>query len=213
MKGRRIVYFPEELAWIEARQEWPRKDLHRAFCRFWKRDDLTFENFKALCSRRGFKTGRTGCFQPGAVPANKGQAMPEHIRERCLGTAFKKGNVPANAKGHGHERIDSKDGYIVMIVDEVNPWNGHKTRPVHKHRYLWEQINGLVPAGHALKCIDGNKLNVDPSNWEAIPRSLLPRLNGRWSKVKYDTAPDELKPTLMLLAKVKQAAAEAAKAE
>ncbi|MHC2297885.1 hypothetical protein [Rhizobium mongolense] len=37
----------------------------------------------------------------------------------------------------GHERVDSKDGYIVTIVDEENPWTGAKTRPVHKHRWLW----------------------------------------------------------------------------
>jgi hypothetical protein len=30
----------------------------------------------------------------------------------------------------------------------------------------------------ALKCLDGNKQNTDPSNWEAVPRALLPRLAG-----------------------------------
>lgn len=31
MKGRAIEYLPEELAWIEARKDWPRKQLASAF--------------------------------------------------------------------------------------------------------------------------------------------------------------------------------------
>lgn len=202
MKGRAIPYEPEELAWIAARADWPRADLYRAFCNFWKRDDVTIGAFKGLCKRKGIMTGRTGCFSKGQVPANKGKPMSEERRAKCSATMFRKGNLPHNHRGAGHERIDSKDGYVVMIVDEVNPWSGGATRPVHKHRHLWEQVNGPIPDGMALKCLDGDKLNTDPSNWELIPRGLLPRLNGRRG-VKYDTAPAELKPTIMALAKVK----------
>lgn len=210
MKGRAIPYEPEELAWIEARKDWIRADLHRAFCNFWRRDDVSFGAFIGLCKRRGWLTGRTGRIEAGAVPHNKGKPMSAETRAKCLRTAFRKGQLPHNHRGAGHERIDNKDGYVVLIVDEVNPWSGAATRPVHKHRYLWEQVNGEIPDGMALKCLDGNKLNTDPSNWELIPRALLPRLNGRWN-MKYDTAPDELKPTLMALAKVKHKAREVRK--
>jgi hypothetical protein len=123
-------------------------------------------------------------------------------------TQFKKGGLPHNHQGAGHERVDSKDGYTIIIVDEVNPWTGAATRPVHKHRYLWEKVNGPIPDGFVLKCLDGNKTNCDPSNWEAIPRGLLPRLNGgRATRVMaYDTAPDELKPTILAVAKLEHAA-------
>lgn len=205
MKGGRIHYEPEELAWIEARKEWTRKELHAAFCRFWKRDDVSFDNFKALCTRKGWKTGRTGRIEPGTVPPNKGKPMPEHVREKCLKTAFKKGNVPHTFRGPGHERIDSKDGYVVVIVDEVNPWSGAKTRPVHKHRYLWEQKHGPIPPGHALKCLDGDQTNCDPSNWELVSRGVLSRLNSRWATVRFNEASDELKPTLLATARLKQA--------
>lgn len=117
--------------------------------------------------------------------------------------------MPHNAKGHGHERIDSKDGYVVMIVAETNPWSGAATRPIHKHCHLWEQANGPLPGGHALKCLDGDKTNCEPSNWLAVPRGVLTRLNSRWARMKLHEAPDELKPTVLAIARVKQAAFEA----
>ena len=40
MKGRAIVYLPEELAWIEARKNMPRAELHALFCAYWQRNDV-----------------------------------------------------------------------------------------------------------------------------------------------------------------------------
>ncbi|SNT76444.1 HNH endonuclease signature motif containing protein [Paracoccus seriniphilus] len=208
MKGKRISYSAEELAWIEARKKMPRRQAHALFCATWSRDDVSLSNYNALCKRKGWMTGRTGQFPKGLAPHNKGKPMPDDLRQKCLRTAFKKGNLPHNHRGHGHERIDSKDGYVVMIVAEKNPWTGADTRPVHKHRYLWEQRYGPVPKGHVLKCLDGDKTNCDPDNWELIPRALLPRLSGRWTGVKYDEAPAELKPAVMAVAKLDHKARE-----
>jgi hypothetical protein len=61
------------------------------------------------------------------------------------------------------------------------------------------------PDGHVLKCLDGNKQSTDPSNWELIPRALLPRLGGRFGR-DYDNAPDASKPTIMAVAKLEHAA-------
>ncbi|MCG6111294.1 MAG: HNH endonuclease [Paracoccus sp.] len=213
MKDRAIGYEPEELAWIEARKTMPRAELYALFCAYWKRRDIAFGAFKSLCKRKGWMTGRTGCFAKGNVSHNKGKPMPDHVRAKASRTMFKAGQVPPNRLGPGHELIDSKDGYVVMLVDEVNPWNGHSTRPVHKHRYLWEQKNGPIPDGHILKCLDGDKTNCDPSNWEAIPQALLPRLNGRWSGLKYDSAPAALKPAVLAVAKLDNAARQARKAQ
>ena len=211
MKGRAITYHPEERAWIEARKHLPRAELHRLFRAFWQRDDVSQANLTALCKRRGWLTGRTGHFHKGQASHNKGKPMPPEVRAKVMATAFKPGHRPANHRGPGHERIDSKDGYVVMIVDETNPWNGHATRPVHKHRYLWERQHGPVPEGHVLKCLDGDKTNCDPANWQAIPQGMLPRLNGRWSGLKYDDAPTELKPAVMAVAKLDHAARVARK--
>ncbi|OWK23941.1 hypothetical protein AJ87_26355 [Rhizobium yanglingense] len=94
------------------------------------------------------------------------------------------------------------------IVDEENPWTGAKTRPVHKHRWLWEKANGPIPEGHVLKCLDGDKTNCDPSNWELISREVLPHLSGRFG-FAYDQAEPEVKPAMMAVAKLKHAVKQA----
>lgn len=211
MKGHWITWLPEELAWIEARKDWPRADLHRAFCAYWRRDDVSKAALVALCKRKRWLTGRTGGFEKGHDRSpNKGKPLPPEVRAKLAATMFKKGDRPKSWRGAGHEAIDKDDGYVWMIVDETNPHTGAATRRVHKHRWLWEKANGPVPAGHALKCLDGNKLNTDPSNWEPVPRSMMPRLAGKHC-VPYDTAPAELKPTLMAIAKLEDAARQARK--
>jgi hypothetical protein len=66
-----------------------------------------------------------------------------------------------------------------------------------------------IPKGHRLKCLDGNKLNADLSNWELVPVGLLPRLNGRFGR-GYDEAPAELKPAIMAVAKLEHRVREVA---
>lgn len=207
MKGRAIEYLPEELTWIEARKDWPRAQLHSAFQFQFGRHDVSLSNLNSLCKRKGWHTGRTGQFPKGGEPANKGKKMPYHPNSAA--TQFKPGDAPPNRLPLWSERT-GKDGYIEMKVPKKNPWTGHATRFMHKHVYLWEQVNGPVPDGHALKCLDGNRLNTDPANWQAIPRGMLPRLSGRWVR-KYDDAPDEIKPTLMAAARVKHAIHEVTK--
>ncbi|GEP11257.1 HNH endonuclease [Methylobacterium gnaphalii] len=185
-------------------------EYHRVFCAHFGRTDSTAEQLNALRKRQGWRTGRTGRFSPGQASHNKGKVCPPGVGGRhpnARKTQFKKNALPHNYRGAGHERIDDKDGYVVMIVAETNPWTGADTRPVLKHRYLWEQANGPLPDDHCLKCLDGDKTNTDPSNWEAIPRGVLPRLNGGRHKKRlaYDAAPDELKPTVLAVAKLEHA--------
>lgn len=202
---RPIGWLPEELAFIEERKEWPRADLHKAFVWQFRRPEVTQKALSSLCKRKGWLTGRTGCFEKGAIPVNKGKkGGPVH--PNAARTTFKKGQRPKNAQEVGYETID-RDGYVKICVDEPNPWTGSPTHMAFKHRWLWEKANGPVPKDHALKCLDGNKLNTDPSNWELVPRSLLPRLNGRFGR-DYDSAPAELKPLILAVAKLEHAARE-----
>lgn len=202
MKGRWVTYSDRELAWIKACSDLPRAELHALFVQVFNRPEITIDNLKSLCQRRGWKTGRTGCFAKGQTPVNKGKPMPYHPNSAA--TRFKKGRLPHNTNHIGHERL-SKDGYVEISVAEINPHTGADRRYVHKHRMLWEQANGKIPEGHRLKCLDGNKQNTDPSNWEALPMALAPRLNGRFGR-GYDTAPPELKPTILAIAKLEHAA-------
>jgi hypothetical protein len=211
--GRHRKFSAAEMEWLKANATMVIGEYCAAFCDQFQREDVEPQNLHALRKRMGWKTGRTGCFAKGQEPPNKGMRCPEGVGGRhpnARKTQFKKGQLPHNHHGAGHERVDSKDGYAIIIVDEVNPWTGAATRPMHKHRWLWEQVNGPIPDGYVLKCLDGNKMNCDPSNWEAIPRGVLPRLNGgRATRVMaYDTAPDELKPVLMTIARVEQKASE-----
>lgn len=209
MKGHRIKYSAAELRWLEANRTMLIGDYHREFnARFGRR--VKAVNLKALRKRKGWKTGRTGCFVPGAAPANKGKKCAPGTGGRhpnARKTQFKRGNLPHNTHYLGHERV-SKDGYVEISIDEVNPHTGFERRYVLKHRYLWEQANGPVPKGMALKC-KGDRLNTDPSNWELIPRALLPRLSGRFGR-GYDRAPDVLKPTIMAVVKLEQQLSEKA---
>jgi hypothetical protein len=210
MRGTRISYSAEELAWLQHNRAMVVSEYHRAFCARFLRSDVSPVNLHSLRKRRGWRTGRTGCFAKGAVPANKGKrcAPGEGGRHpNARRTQFKKGNLPHNTKHLGHERV-SKDGYVEISVDERNPHTGFERRYVLKHRWLWEKANGAIPAGHALKCLDGDKTNCDPSNWELLSREVLPRLNGRFG-LGYDQAEPEVKPVIMTLAKLKQAASQA----
>lgn len=214
MKGKRIKYSAKELAWLKANRSLVIGDYVSGF-RAKFRKDVSASNLHSLRKRKGWKTGRSGRFEKGIVPANKGKTCAPGTGGRhpnARKTQFKKGQVPHTWRGAGHERIDSKSGYVVMIVAERNPWTGTKTRPVFKHRWLWEKANGPIPDGYVLKCLDGDKTNCDPSNWVAIPRALLPRLaGGRWGRVPFDTAPAELKPALMAIAKLEHRVRETEK--
>lgn len=212
MKGRSIPYSAEEMAWLEANRLLPIADYHAAFVAEFPRLDVSAKNLHALRKRKGWRTGRTGCFVKGQVPVNKGKPCPpgkggRHPNARK--TQFKRGQLPHNTNYLGHERV-SKDGYVEVSIDEVNPHTGFERRYVLKHVHEWEKVNGATPDGMCLKCVDGNRLNTDPSNWIAIPRGVLPRLNGgRATRVMaYDTAPAELKPILMTMARVDHRASE-----
>jgi hypothetical protein len=197
MKGRSTAYSNAELTWIKRREKTPRRQLHAEFVETFGRSKLSLHNFRQLCMRRGLLTGRTGCFEKGVVPANKGKKMP--FNANSARTQFKKGQLPRNTKHLGHERID-KDGYILVSVAETNPHTGYDRRYVFKHRWLWEKKHGPVPKGMVLKC-KGDKSNSDPSNWELISRAVLARLNK--SQNRFDTAPAELKPAIMAIAKLR----------
>ncbi|MFD1913835.1 HNH endonuclease [Halodurantibacterium flavum] len=208
MKGHAIQYFDDELAWIEANKDMPRRELHAMFCARFQRDDVSLGAFKGLCKRKGWHTGRTGQFAKGNVSHNKGKKMP--YNPNSAATQFKKGERRGRANENyqpiGTERV-SKDGYLERKIHDGLPLQS-RWRAVHLVR--WEEIHGPLPKGHALKCLDGDKTNTDPSNWEAIPRALLPRLNGRFGR-GYDHAPPELKPTIMAIAKLAQKAQDARK--
>lgn len=202
MKGSSIQYSDKELSWIEAHKSDVRKLAHMEFVQKFRRPDVSLQNYASLCKRKKWLTGRTGQYVPGQAPPNKGKKMPYNANSAK--TQFKKGQCPHNTKYAGHERI-SKDGYVEISVEEKNPHTGYSKRYVLKHRWLWIKKNGPLEADMVLKCLDGNKLNTDPSNWDAIPRAMLPRLNGIRGR-NYDAAEPEIKPIIMAATKLEHQA-------
>jgi hypothetical protein len=212
-KGRRIRYSEPELAWIERNRFLPRREAHRLFCEKFERNDVTLVHYNALCKRKGWLTGRDGRIEAGATSWNKGKKCApgeggNHPNARR--TQFKRGTRQGVAtklyKPIGTERV-SKDGYLERKIHDGMPLQS-RWRAVHLIR--WEEANGPVPKGMCLKCLDGNHRNTEPDNWVAIPRGALPFLNGHRGH-NYNEVPDELKPAVLALARLKHAKSKAAK--
>ena len=148
---------------------------------------------------RGINSGRTGHFPKGSKPWNAG-------KKGYMGrnkTSFKAGREPHNTKWLGYERI-SKDGYIEISVAETNPHTGYERRFKPKHVVIWEQRNGPVPDGCCVIFRDGDKLNVTIENLVLVSRAELLRIN----QYGYKEAPEEVKPSLLVLAKLETKAGD-----
>lgn len=106
------------------------------------------------------------------------------LRRAYNSSHFKKGSLPHNYKGGTMHA----DGYIVKPLGEG------KQRLEHVHN--WEQINGPLPRGYCLRCVDGNRKNTDASNWKLISRGDNLRLNS------INRYPLELRQTMRLISKI-----------
>lgn len=212
--GRHRKYSAEEMAWLETNRLLPISEYHTAFvAKFDRAEDVTAELLHALRKRMGWKTGRTGCFEPGQTPMNKGKPCPPGVGGRhpnAQRTQFKRGQEPHNTKYLGYERI-TQDGYVEISVAEPNPYTGYDRRFVLKHVWAWEAANGPIPEDHCLKCRSDDRTDTDPSNWVLIPRAILPRLNGGRSKahLAYADASPEVRPALIAIARVAHRASTA----
>lgn len=202
--GKAVKYNEEELNWIEKNKELLRREAHEQFSKKFKRPDVSFDNYNALCKRKKWLTGRTGHFKKNTPAWNKGKKMP--FNPNAAKTQFKKGQQPHNTKYIGHERV-SRCGYVEISVYDENLKTPSKRKYVLKHRWLWEQQHGPLPEGMCLKSLDGNKTNTDPENWTPISRSMLPRLNGVNGR-NYDQADQSLKPLIMNVTKLEHEARE-----
>ena len=157
---------------------------------------MTWQQIKSFVHNRGIISGRTGHFKKGHMPWNggtKGQRLTTANK-----SSFKKGNAPKNRKPLGHERIDPRDGYIMIKVAEKNPHTGWPTRYKHKHVHIWEQENGPVPEGMIVAFKDGDPGYCEMDNLMLISMAELLNLNHHG----YKAIPAELKPSVLALSKL-----------
>ncbi|MDY7035539.1 MAG: HNH endonuclease signature motif containing protein [Thermodesulfobacteriota bacterium] len=158
--------------------------------------DLTVHKMNSFMGNWRINSGRTGYFLKGNKPWNygtKGQGLTGPNKG-----SFKKGNVPANRKPLGSERVDPRDGSVLIKIPERDPHTGFPTRYKNKHVWVWEQANGPVPPGMVVAFIDGDRTNCEPENLMLISRAELLNLN----RHGYKNMPDELKPSVLALSKL-----------
>lgn len=139
---------------------------------------LTLKQIKAGKKNHNITSGLTGHFPKDHEPFNKGRKQSEYMTadaiNRTKPTQFKTGDKPANYRPVGSERIDNKDGYIVMKVRDKGTW---PERWRHKHCVIWEQAHGEIPDGHMVIFLNGDKTDIRLENLALISRASNARMN------------------------------------
>lgn len=130
----------------------------------------TKEQIKNFYARNKLNSGLTGRFEKGHDTWNKGRQKDWKGGEN---TQFKKGNIPSNRLPIGSERIDSKDGYTYVKIQD-----GHLNKNWKmKHVLVWEEHNGPLPKGHCIIFGDRDRENFDIDNLICVSRAQLVRMN------------------------------------
>lgn len=190
-------YTQEQLAFLRHNRETPRAALATLFNNlFWT--DKTDTAIISICKRNGWFVGRTGCFRKGHKPWNTGTKGICKANSGC----FQKGNIPKNWTPVGSERVDVKDGYVLVKVAEPNVWR-------HKGVVVWEATHGKMKKGHVIRYKDNNRLNCSIENLDVISKPVHLYLN----KHDYSGLPGELKPTFKMIAEVEVKVFERKKAQ
>ena len=123
------------------------------------------EIYRSIAGKKGTQSeaAKAHRFTKGHIPQNKGKKMSAEIYAKVAPTMFKKGNTPVNHREVGSERVNV-DGYVEIKVAEPNKWK-------LKHRVLWEQVNGEIPAGMNIQFKNGNSQDVRIENLYLISRA------------------------------------------
>ena len=120
-------------------------------------------------------TGRTGQFEKGSTPANKGKRMSPEVYEKCKATMFKKGRKPHNTKEIGDESRKSTDPYVYVKVDDKDVPSRFNWKA--KHHLVYEEHYGPIPEGYIVIFLDGDTTNFNPENLKAVSKATNARLN------------------------------------
>lgn len=163
------------------------KEIQEAFNS--KFPEITISQTIACIKNHGLSTGRTGRFEKGHIPQNKGKKMPKDVYEKCKGTMFRPGQKPVNTKPIGTEELRS-DGYIwVKVSDKPKVKTSENWK--QKQRLIWERANGPIPEGHIVIFRDNNRLNCELSNLALISRAehaIMNNLGLRLGEETIDTS-------------------------
>ena len=137
--------------------------------------NLRASQMRAYFKNHHLTNGVVTRFCKGHVPQNKGTKVtsPE-VLAKCSRTWFKKGQKTHNQVSVGTEIIDS-DGYRKVKIAEPNVWK-------FKHRLVWEQYRGEIPAGKMITFINGDRKDCSIDNLIMIDQqinSILNKINAK----------------------------------
>lgn len=194
-KGKYRLVTQSQKVWIEQQyKSMTQPELLKAFNEEFGAT-LTANQLATFLKNHGINCGRTGHFEKGQQPWNTGTKGVMKPNSGC----FKPGQEARNRRPLYSERIDAKDGFILIKVPERCPHTGRPTRFKHKHVWIWEQEHGPVPEGMCVSFIDGDKLHCELENLELVTRGELAIRN----KLQLNQQPEELKPAIKALAKLR----------
>jgi len=193
LKGQLRVHTQAQFEWIK--KEYRSKSLAELTAAYNQKFNATKtqKQIRATLRNHRINSGRTGQFVKNQQPWNTGT---KGVMKPNSGN-FKKGQRAHNWRPLGSERINA-EGYTEVKVAEADPHTGAPTRFKLKHQLVYEKHFGPIPKGHNVRFKDGDRTNCDPSNLELFSRAEHAMLN----KMQYTTAPQEIKPTLKLIAKL-----------
>lgn len=130
--------------------------LQGAYLVIRRKDDGTFA--------KGTQSGKQ--FRKGNIPWNKGMRGIRYSEE----TEFKEDQYV------GENHPSWKGGVQINKNDCIYVWVG-KSKRVRRARKVYEDTYGEILRGYVIYHIDGDNLNDDPKNLEAISRAELVRRN------------------------------------
>ena len=124
--------------------------------------DFKETQIKTYKTRNNLKSGIDTRFKKGHCPAIKGKP----IFYGGLSTRFQKGHKGYSYKELGSERINA-NGYWEVKVHDPDVWE-------LKHRLVWQEKYGEIPAGHRIIFADKDKNNLNIDNLILVsPQQLL----------------------------------------
>ena len=127
---------------------------------------FTEGQIKGAIGRNNLNTGRTGRFEKGHIPANKGTKGTMKANK----TSFQKGHTPKNHKEVGSERV-SVDGYTEIKVAEPNKWR-------LKQRVMYEKYHNVkLDPKQLVIFADRDKRNLTKENLLLVDNKQLLTLN------------------------------------
>lgn len=183
-KGVDIPYSAAEREFLSANRAMPRRELTAAFNGHFGRS-VSVNNISAMCKRNGWTTGRSGRFERGGVPFNKGTKGLMKSNK----TSFRNGQMPHNTVAVGTAVVTK--GWVKVKVAEPDVWR-------NQSELVWEAAGRTLEKDFLLIHLDGDFTNNALENLYPVRRADLLKLNRKG----FSAAPQEVRMSMVAAARL-----------